>query len=850
MKQKTISSVLPSPLSTLFILCVAILSQLTFVSCKDEDLTEEEKQQKQEQENDRQFLLTSEFWQVIGQLSSAEVLPDDWQNATFEPGIGEASDKSATTRIVPTNDAAAAAESFEHLTGADVTGLDSYEWKRDFGTLTYQRLYDGTGWATVDVDIKQMPGLKRIVYCTPEQQGLNANVPGVPYYRFGDVIKKENNGVMEYWVCVRPCFGPEKKGDMHWMCLGSLPDTNIKSYTYKGRTWYWPVSLTTNYEHIKNLSEMTSAILYPVEWADHYESNQNKNLFHDFSYANIKYHNRYFWQLVQRAWDTPVASEGNKTIFQLLFHRERGELEDNKQLNYFYGSASGPSTWSWYMNLNLISVPIRLSEGFKCRDLVKKTSNKSCETKEFDIREYSEKGYSTKARDSSFIEPGVYVYPLRYATGKQLFGSQPGYYQTMEGSNGIHDVYVFNKHYGQATGSTATMTVFNDNDIQKLQYDAKGEFYGTGFWRISDVVKDKKEGSLWFCIQPSGCGLHIDRPSAIKSSFLRFNKAWFVSLTPGHYEGTDQYRTNLVTAEQAKTIAFLFYEIWQNGYNNEKNRNRATEFNYPYFHLQEYAKVNLRKLMVIRDSLHNQNGPDAEVPFPNHVGIYFTNIAYSDARHAAMGKQGLMRCIFSNAGLRIEDDGSKSWGERNSELLNWSVYEGGNHETIFMQDLASSDKVKMYAAADRWVTLPWFTKGNIDAKKDENGHHTDCYEHQPPRTAAYDKVVCSDFDWSEENMDFKNPSNRSMYNEPILFFRIMAVHDIGAQELTSIDGRELEVVHLAEGKGAVYEGKPYDNYDRESSYTNDMYWGSSRTLSWFNFYNGVWTTGYYIGEPR
>jgi len=120
----------------------------------------------------------------------------------------------------------------------------------------------------------------------------------------------------------------------------------------------------------------------------------------------------------------------------------------------------------------------------------------------------------------------------------------------MEGSNGIHDVYVFNKHYGQATGSTATMTVFNDNDIQKLQDDAKGEFYGAGFWRISDVVKDKKEGSLWFCIQPSGCGLNVDRSSAIKSSFLRFNKAWFVSLTPGHYEGTDQYRTNLIGTEQ------------------------------------------------------------------------------------------------------------------------------------------------------------------------------------------------------------------------------------------------------------------------------------------------------------
>ena len=465
MKQKLILSALYSHLSTLLVLCVAILSQLTFVSCKDEDLTEEEKQQKQEQENDRQFLLTSEFWQVVGQLSNAEVLPDDWQHATFEPGIGEASDKSSTTRIVPTNEAEAAAESFEHLTGADVTGLDSYEWKRDFGTLTYQRLHDGTGWAAVDVDIKQMPGLKRIVYCTPEQQGLNASVPGTPYYRFGDVIKKLNaEGTWEYWVCVRPCFGPEKKGDMHWMCLGSLPEKNIKSYTYKGRSWYWPVSLTTNYEHIKNLSEMVYAILNPVQWADHYERNQSEYLFHDFSYANIKYHNRYFWQLVQMAWNTPVASAGNKTIFELLFHLNMKQLEDTHHLNYFYGSANGPGMLTWYMHLNTISVSINPKDptSFKCRNLLQQTRSFSCEDNDFDIRDFSREGHSTKR---NVIKAGTYVYPLRYATGKQLLGTQPNCYQSLSGPNDIYDVYVFNNHYKLPRGSDQEMKVFGQKDL-------------------------------------------------------------------------------------------------------------------------------------------------------------------------------------------------------------------------------------------------------------------------------------------------------------------------------------------------------------------------------------------------
>ena len=477
MKQQTISSVLLSPLSTLLILCVAILSQLTFVSCKDEDLTEEEKQQKQEQENNEQFLLTSEFWQVVGQLSNAEVLPDDWQHATFEPGIGEASDKSSTTRIVLTNEAEAAAESFENLTGADVSNLSSYEWKRDFGSLTYQRLHDGTGWAAVDVDIKQMPGLKRIIYCTPEQQGLNASVPGTPYYRFGDVIKKPNaNNEMEYWVCVRPCFGPEKKGDMHWMCLGSLPDNFIKSYEYKGQHWYWYKSLTTNDEHIKNLSEMTFAILNPTQWADYYEKNQNKYMFHDFHYENIKYINRYFWQLVQDAWNEPLNNEGGKTVAELLFHRKVNDMKDDRkggnQLHFFYGTADGLGTFTWYMKMQTITFDHHESQNtYKFREYIKQNHKKSCEHLEFDIREYSADGHPTL---STYFDSNLYIYPLRYATGKQLLGSQPNYYQTMDGSNRIQDVYVFNKHYNVDFGSTEEMIVFKEQ-VQPIDEIPEGK---------------------------------------------------------------------------------------------------------------------------------------------------------------------------------------------------------------------------------------------------------------------------------------------------------------------------------------------------------------------------------------
>ena len=778
--------------STLFVLCVAILSQLTFVSCKDEELTEEERQQKQEQENNEQFLLTSEFWQVVGQLSNAEVLPDDWQHATFEPGIGEASDKSSTTRIVPTNDASAAAESFEHLTGVDVSNLIAYEWTRDFGTLTYHRLNDGTGWAAVDVDIKQMPGLKRIIYCTPEQQGLNASVPGTPYYRFGDVIKKKNeNEKWEYWVCVRPCFGPEKKGDMHWMCLGNLPDKNIKSYTYtkQNRTWYWPTSLTTNYEHIKNLSEMTCAILEPERWANHYESNQDENLFHDFSYANIKYHNRYFWQLVQDAWNTPVPSEGGKTIFELLFHRDMGQLLDGKQqLNFFYGSASGPGTFSWYMNLNLISVIVRTadSKGFQCRDLVKKTSNKSCEKKEFDIREYSEKGYSTKASDSSFIEPGAYVYPLRYATGKQLFGSQPGYYQSMGGSNNIEDVYVFNKHYHQAVGSDQTMTVFN-NDNDQI-------FRNRSYFVQGDVIRDN-QGILWFCAQ-TGKNTYNAPNAADYAYFISFD-----SRALGSSAGKLTFN-NLPSKQLASQILLSIDCILHNSLGN-----KLVAKNDPIYiqlkNIQDYAGIDLLKIVGIRDT----NGVFTNLQGPTPCNFY--NALYRDGSDIC-----ILRCIG--------DFTAKEAATGNRDM-SWRFYDSYTHglntenkKKMLLSDLTDPNIISAYNQ-DRWVKLDWAIY-DLDVQGKQNlkspGLRTKTvnandlsiwlYANQTPRAFINGDAVSN------------------MYNEPVMAFAVKRVPDYKGKypDMHFEDGTEYTIVSALSAKVTDMFN---DLYQAFTHYTYDYY---------------------------
>lgn len=86
--------------------------------------------------------------------------------------------------------------------------------------------------AQVEVNIKQMPGLKKIIYYSEEQAGENGAFNGSAYYRFGDVVSKTNaDGETEYWICVRPAFGPEKREESHWISVSDLPKANIYSKT-------------------------------------------------------------------------------------------------------------------------------------------------------------------------------------------------------------------------------------------------------------------------------------------------------------------------------------------------------------------------------------------------------------------------------------------------------------------------------------------------------------------------------------------------------------------------------------------------------------------------------------------
>ena len=313
---------------------------LSVTSCKDDDKdnnggqSEEQQEQQalEQQDLDNARIAVLDHLADIDEVDMANI--DSVLSLKFDANIGVAESEGSATRIVSINTMEAAAERFANMVGADIDeNTTSYTWKDDkMGTMTYTKVTDGTAWATVEVNIKQVPQLQKIIFRSPDQGDENAAFKGRAYYRFGDVVRRKVqeskfNTVDEYWVCVRPAFGPEKKEDSHWACINVLPHKNIYTYTKLG-TMYFPTGLGENKEHMQNLAEMVYAILNPSKWAANILLNVNNKkmkMFHDFNKNNLKYHNEYFWQNVCNGWDKMEIETGGGTydIWNLLFESEK-----------------------------------------------------------------------------------------------------------------------------------------------------------------------------------------------------------------------------------------------------------------------------------------------------------------------------------------------------------------------------------------------------------------------------------------------------------------------------------------------------------------------------------------------
>ncbi len=432
---------------------------LAVTSCKDDDNSDNGNGSSEQA--DQEPAAADRFWAVAANLVSPFDVTDDYADKTFEPTIGEPTDGNTTVRTVNATDINVAAASFASITGTDISAETStYTFHDDaVGTLTYNKSTDGQSLATVDVSIKQIPGLQRIVYQSPEQMGDNAVTDGVPYYSFGDVIKRLNkNGITEYWICIHPAFTKQGITTTQWATLSPLPDENVWTYTGSNKyTYALPTKIGEHNKEMQQMAELTYALLDPDTWYKNAQGNGIK-AFNDIKKENLQYINGNFWLNAQKQWS-------KLELWQKVFGYSYGQMKNlgyadatqNTPLHFLGKGYSWHTTWSNYPTLFQYSYSNGTAQTSNMHNYQYKKVSKNVISPIIELNCKTQiSPLSPDWINEDFFGDKTPRYIFRTATGKSLFGKNPNPYASIAGS-GIVDVFVYNTVYQINVGPTEKM---------------------------------------------------------------------------------------------------------------------------------------------------------------------------------------------------------------------------------------------------------------------------------------------------------------------------------------------------------------------------------------------------------
>ena len=437
---------------------------ITVTSCSDDDDEPKSEEQKEREAQQK----ASNFWSVVGQLVSVDDVTEEYEGKTFEATYGIADATNATTRIVNTNDMQTAAQRFANLVDADDINENttSYKWSDpEIGSMTYTRGGDPSNWATVDVNIKAVPGLQRIIY-REGGSGDNGKFEGNAYYRFGDVVsrtvtaasdpnktnddrgKEDKYQITEYWICVRPSFGPEGKQDSHWVCVNTVTDKNYKYYKASNGTEYWlPTALKTDKENMQNFAEMLYAICYPVAWYENAVQHHKDGklwgfsgvpIFTDFTSKSLESHDQNFWQSVQDGWRHNYIAE---YALNLVSFNDLVTIASMDGVHLLYKGYSWWFTTSWNCELwEAVYTSGDTDEELNMHHVEYNNPEKNMKNIMFDVRGM---GQPIGSYNGFFNDDRMTRWAIRHATGKELASDKK--YKVDEPITGVKEEY---RYYG------------------------------------------------------------------------------------------------------------------------------------------------------------------------------------------------------------------------------------------------------------------------------------------------------------------------------------------------------------------------------------------------------------------
>ncbi len=756
--------------TTNYWLLVALLCGLSLgvASCKDSDDGHQNNASGSTSEEESATEASNTFWNVVGQLVGTDQACDDYVDKTFVPTIGDAKEGSETIREVVTNGAAAAAERFAGLVGLEPGTISeetsTYTWHDEaVGTLTYTKTTDGSSLATVDVSIRQVPQLYQLVYLTSEQQGKNASSNGTAWYRFGDIVSKDpgDGSSVSYWICVRPAFDKEGKGDSHWISVSPLPGKNRKSFSSSSyeTTYVLPTKLGTSTEHMQNLAEMLYAIYNPDDWRQHITDHSSVNIFghptglpifHDFHSTNLKYHAPLFWQRVAKAW----KDEG---IEQKVFGLNGENLKELVNAGNLYFLANG---YSWVMGNAPTLYQYRYSSGDKDLELNQHKQTYSKVSKNV-VNPVIPLDFSQLFPNKPYIVSEAFFgdasprFVIRFASGKELMGRQPSSYQSMNDVNGIKDVYVYNKYYNITPGKDTPPEILQD-------------FVGESHYKPFDVYKDEA-GNRWFPIYRAGRNEKDEKSELDHSAYT-----YLISFEGLEYSDDGQRAVNLPTRDVAvKAIYWLLVQM--NNSLQMDNLDVSPSVGVICKHLIDNAGFDPRH--IARYALPPDNPED------RLRDVYVSSVGYTegdDADPKHSGPQKLLRYIVYPQ------------GDRMPYIYIWQHYpsaDNANHyepiffddDLILLQDVANPDIVAKRApdSFSQFEVPTGFYKNMPQASKQRKEA-----DQQALKASNYAYNMAS---WNQYQQLL------DMWNAPVLLFRITRVFDNGDSAFDKIteDGHKL-----------------------------------------------------------
>jgi hypothetical protein len=738
-----------------FALMALLVGGLSFAvtSCKDDDNENGGGSTSEEQIAENAEI----FWSVVANLVSPFDATDEYENKTFEPTIGEPMDGNSTIRVVSTGDMASAAQRFADLTGAPVDeNTTSYTYQDDaVGTLVYTKTNDGTSLATVDVSIKQIPHLQKIVYKTPEQMGTNGTFKGTPYYSFGDVILRYNQDDQpEYWVCIRPAIGDAGKEKTHWMTVSRLPQDNTK-LLYDDLTVIAqvPTKLGASDEHMQNLAEMLYAMFNPDDWWDNLQSNPKVKLFHDLYHVRAKYFNQYYWKLLLKDWE-------KNGLFEMIFgynaEQMKNIVNNPDGLNILSKGYTGKvGLYQW----NFKNGTGNKSNMHDMKSSVVKKEGTGVSRMNLFYDQYYENHWVNEA----FFGDANPRFVFRTAEGKELLGSTPNKFTTIASTTKkISDVFVFNREHKVNVGSQNDPIVYSEGDVNPMQ-----EYEGDPHYKLGDVYKDEK-GKLWFVVSMAG---GIEKAGI--SELVSFQDC-FTWQTGGGSAYT--YTTSDVMPSRDGAIrALVILEAMRNNIMSHSDRQWKTSSSpacVALANVDTYAKVNLRRIL---QNLIEVDGARANTEA--------CTIVYGPG--TADGGHPALRFLVESHNkdkipmLRFYEH-YPSKANTTSEY-----YTSFSNVKIMLSDLNNQSKIDAYAK-DFWATrqLSDLTRNPDDDEPRTVVNRPDDRANDP-RNFIYEYDTWDKFNYTT-----------GMWNDPILVIAFDAVVDRGETYRTStVNGHTLTLVH-------------------------------------------------------